>query len=233
MNSDLRAVFLDAGGTLIHLDRVFILRCLAERGIERTPAQFAAAETEARRRVTRMVRAGGPGDDASRWVAFARTLFAVLGSDGKAADALLELVLQRHHDGLLWAYTVDGTADVLRQIRAAGFTIGVVSNADGRIHEFLARAQLLDHFDFVVDSGVVGVEKPDPAIFRIACERAGVSAAEAVHVGDFYEIDVLGARAAGVRPVLLDPDDLYADVGCDRIRAIKELPDWLSLSLCR
>jgi hypothetical protein len=75
-----------------------------------------------------------------------------------------------------------------------------------RPHRPVPRARRsLDLVDFVVDSGVVGVEKPDPRIFRIACERAGVKPAEAVHVGDFYDIDVLGARAAGVHALLLDP----------------------------
>ncbi len=79
--------------------------------------------------------------------------------------------------------------------------------------------------DFVVDSGAVGVEKPDPAIFRIALERAGVSAAEAMHVGDLFPVDVVGARRAGLEPVLLDPLGRYADRGC---RTSPDVP-----TLCR
>jgi putative hydrolase of the HAD superfamily len=229
--AELRAVFLDAGGTLIHLDRAFILGCLAELGRPRTDAQFSAADAAARRSAAALTRAGAAADDASRWLAYGRALFDGLGCDERAGHLLLRRVLQRHADGLLWTYTVDGTADTLRRLRAAGLTLGVVSNADGRIDQFLARAGLIEHFDFIIDSTVVRVEKPDPAIFRLACERAGVQPAEAVHVGDFYEIDVLGARAAGVWPVLLDPDDIHPEADCDRIGALSELPDWLALSV--
>ena len=72
---------------------------------------------------------------------------------------------------------------------------------------------------------MVGVEKPDPEIFRIALRRAGVEAAEAVHVGDLYAVDVVGARRAGLEPVLLDPHGRYGDRGC---RTAPDVP-----SFCR
>lgn len=222
-----RAVFLDAGGTLIHLDRAFILESLAERGLRRTEAHFVDADVAARRKVEQLVRSGGASDDASRWRAYGAHLLDALGCRGADVLAVQRILMRRHQEGFLYSYTVDGTRAALQQLRTLGCTLGVVSNADGRIDQFLDRAGLLDLLDFVVDSGKVGVEKPDPRIFRIACERGGVDPQDAVHVGDFYEIDVLGARAAGVRPVLLDPDDLHPHADCDRVRAITELPDWL------
>jgi putative hydrolase of the HAD superfamily len=178
--------------------------------------------------VGRIVRNGGPSDDASRWIAYGNTLLARLDCTGEHADAVRELVMKRHHDGLLWTYTEAGTLDTLQRLRDAGYTVGVVSNADGRVASFLDRAGLARLLDFIVDSGAVGVEKPDARIFRIACEHAGVSPDQAVHVGDIYDIDVVGARAAGVTPILVDPDDLYAEADCERIRNIAELPDWLA-----
>lgn len=228
----IRAVFLDAGGTLIHLDRAFILRSLADRGLPRTEAQFIAADSAARHHLVGLIRSGAAPDDASRWLAFGAALFAGLGCNGGDAQALLDLVLERHTDGLLWSHTVEGTDAALRRIRDAGSIIGVVSNADGRIENFLRHVGLLELVDFVVDSGIVGVEKPDPRIFRIACERAGVEPTDAVHVGDIYDIDVLGARAAGIRPLLLDQDDLFTGIDCDRITSITELPDWLARPAC-
>jgi putative hydrolase of the HAD superfamily len=222
-----RAVFFDAGGTLIHLDRVFILEALATHGISRTELHYAEADARARRHVAELVRSGGPSDDASRWQAYGRHLLGGLGCRDREVQAVQEMLVRRHREGYLYSWTVEGTRAALQEIRAMGCTLGVVSNADGRIAEFLERAGLGDAFDFVVDSGIVGVEKPDPRIFRIACSHAGVEPAAAVHVGDFYEIDVLGARAAGVWPVLLDPDDLHVHADCDRVRAITELPDWL------
>jgi putative hydrolase of the HAD superfamily len=113
---------------------------------------------------------------------------------------------------------------MLGELRAAGLAVGVVSNSDGRVESLLAAAGLRPFLDFVIDSGSVGVEKPDPRIFALACERAGVPPQHALHVGDVYEVDVLGARAAGVTPVLFDPDDLVPDADCARISDLAALP---------
>jgi putative hydrolase of the HAD superfamily len=129
--------------------------------------------------------------------------------------------------GRLWTRTRAGTADMLAGLRSAGLVVGVVSNSDGRVEQFLETAGLRPHLDFVIDSGRVGVEKPDPRIFQIACEHAAVRPDQAVHVGDVYEIDVLGARAAGILPVLVDPDDLMPHADCARIPHVGVLPAWL------
>ncbi len=68
-----------------------------------------------------------------------------------------------------------------------------------------------------------GVEKPDPRLFLLALERLGASPGEAVHVGDFYSVDVVGARAAEVRPILVDEADLYPDADCPRVRSLADL----------
>jgi putative hydrolase of the HAD superfamily len=227
-----RAVFLDAGGTLIHLDRAFVLDALAGRGLHRTESHFIAADAAARRHIGELIRSGAPSDDAARWVAYGATLLHELGCAGDDAEMVRRLVMQRHADGMLWSWTADGTADTLQRIRDDGYTVGVVSNADGRVARFLEHAGLAAYLDFVIDSGAVGVEKPDPRIFGLACAAAGVAPDEAVHVGDVYEIDVLGARAAGIRPLLIDPDGLHAAADCDRIAAITDLPDWLAGVAC-
>jgi len=74
----------------------------------------------------------------------------------------------------------------------------------------------------------VGADKPEPAIFLAALERAGVNAAEAVHVGDQYKLDVVGARGVGINPILIDRYDLYPEVSdCPRIRSLTELAQYL------
>src|SRR5690606_24443056 len=112
-------------------------------------------------------------------------------------------------------------------LRSSGYTLVVVSNSDGRVTRFLETAGILSMVDAVIDSGTVGVEKPDPRIFHIACERAGVTPEEAVHVGDIFDIDVKGARAAGVEAVLIDPQALMPHADVVRIRSLTELPELL------
>jgi putative hydrolase of the HAD superfamily len=82
---------------------------------------------------------------------------------------------------------------------------------------------LLPYFSAVVDSAVVGFEKPDPRIFEHALGRAGVPGRRALHVGDLYHADVAGARAAGVNALLLDPFGDWDDVDCERVEDLSEL----------
>ncbi len=222
-----QAVFLDAGGTLIHPDRSFILERLTECGVRPDRQGMDAAERSARDLLRSILLSEASEDDASRlrmfWDAFVRSA----GCPDDAVPGVVDAIMRRHRDGRLWVDVQDGTEAVLRTLREEGYTLGVVSNSDGRVESLLELAGLRKYLGFVVDSAVVGVEKPDPGIFRIALERAGVEARLAVHVGDIYEIDVMGARAAGVEGILLDPAGTE-DVDAPTLRSLAELPAWLA-----
>ncbi|MEJ2217244.1 MAG: HAD-IA family hydrolase [Gemmatimonadota bacterium] len=224
---DFEAVFLDAGGTLIHPDRSFILKLLADCGVKVEVGNMDAAERSARDLLRSVLLSESSEDDATRlrifWDAFVRST----GCPDAAVEGVVKAIMERHRDGRLWVDVEDGTEAALRTLRGRGYTLGVVSNADGRVESFLELAGLRRYLDFVVDSAVVGVEKPDPGIFRIALERAGVEPPLAVHVGDIYEIDVVGARAAGVQGILLDPSGTE-DTDAPSIRSLAELPAWLA-----
>ncbi|GBD28216.1 Phosphoglycolate phosphatase [bacterium HR31] len=112
---------------------------------------------------------------------------------------------------------------VLEELRRRGFRLAVVSNWEPDLPEVLDRAGLRGYFDAVVASALVGAAKPDPRIFQVALDAVGVRPAEAVHVGDSYEADVRGARAAGLHPVLIDRDRVFQEVDCDRIHDLREL----------
>ena len=118
-----------------------------------------------------------------------------------------------------------GTREALDRLRAAGLRLGVVSNSDGRVEEALVAAGLRDRFDVVLDSALVGVEKPDPAIFRAALDALGVAPAEALYVGDLYEVDVVGARAAGMPAALLGLVLPGAAPDCPRFDSLGALAD--------
>lgn len=112
---------------------------------------------------------------------------------------------------------------ILRRVKAAGLVVGVVSNSNGNAHVLLEQAGLGSDLDFVIDSGVVGVEKPDPRIFELALRQAGVAAHEAAYVGDLYSVDVVGSRAAGLHPILLDPRGYWGPRDCALARDLAEV----------
>jgi putative hydrolase of the HAD superfamily len=99
----------------------------------------------------------------------------------------------------------------------------VVSNANGTLCAHLDRLDLSRYVQCVLDSFDFGVEKPDPRLFQLALERSGADAASTIHVGDLYQVDVVGARAAGLRGVLLDEHGLYEGADCPRVRSLSEL----------
>jgi HAD superfamily hydrolase (TIGR01509 family) len=222
-----RAVLFDAGGTLIHLDRGFILEALAQEGIQKDEAAFLIADQAAREHRAAALREQGERiDDKTSWRIYAARLLQLLECTGDAAAAVAAAVGTRHRAGTLWTHVENGTAETLAQLKDQGYTLGVVSNADGRVEKFLELVGLTKWLDFVVDSGAVGVEKPNPRIFEIALERAGVKAAEAIHVGDVYEVDVLGAQRAGINPVFLA---LYATQQPTDVPVIRTLPELVTV----
>ena len=99
----------------------------------------------------------------------------------------------------------------------------VVSNANGTLQAKFERLGLAPYFDALFDSHVEKVEKPDRRFFEIALERSGSERATTVHVGDFYEIDVVGARNAGLAAILYDPAGVNQDRDCDKVRSLDEL----------
>ena len=112
----------------------------------------------------------------------------------------------------------------LERIRALGYRLGMITNVNSDPSGDLERVGLKGQFDVIVASSVVGFEKPDARIFGIALDALGVAPHEAVHVGDGLLADVEGAKAAGLKAVLLDRHDLLVGLHHPRIRSLLELP---------
>lgn len=222
----LRSVLFDAGGTLINPDYGRVLGVMT-RVLGRAPRQeaFVEAEYAGRAAVEAAMAGNGASSDGDRWTIHFAAMFGALGYGEEEIRALSPHVVAEHRRANLWTEPQPGAADGLAALRRAGFVVGCVSNADGTVDRLLAKAGLAEHLAFIVDSGVVGVEKPDPRIFAIALEHAGVAPAEALYVGDLYPVDVVGARRAGIEPVLLDPLGRYGDRDC---RTAPDVP-----TLCR
>ena len=132
-----------------------------------------------------------------------------------------------HSERHLWSGGEAETGAALARLRAAGIRLGVVSNSDGRVAQALESAGLGGHFDVIVDSRIAGVEKPDPRIFHAALERLGVEPAAALYVGDVYEVDVVGARRAGLDAALVGVAEGCGMAGVACARTVSELVNTL------
>jgi putative hydrolase of the HAD superfamily len=220
---------LDAGNTLIFLDHERLAVVCAEQGFATTAGDLARAEGVAKRAHEGGVLVDGgwayPVASARAWGLYVGTLLAAAGLAPERLRPLLDAVWSDHRRANLWSKTPAGIADALDRARAAGLRVAIVSNSEGQLESVLDRAGLAHAADVVIDSGVVGVEKPDPRIFRIALDRLGVKPDRALHLGDVYALDVVGARSAGLRAALVDPaghfDGLYPDV--PRVAGVREV----------
>ena len=219
----MRAILFDAGNTLVWLDHDFIIGVLRDAGVETTSAELLAAEHDAKLGIDRRLREGRGGTDESRAREYFAEVFRTVGLPDDAFPGVAKTLYARHAERNLWCTVREGTVETLQELRDRGYRLGVVSNSDGRVDALLTDVGLRSCFDVVVDSGTEGVEKPDPRIFAIACERMGVEPAEAAYVCDIYEIDVAGARAAGLHPVLVDPLSRWQQLDCDRVTGLPEL----------
>jgi len=219
-------VLLDAGGVLLDLDYPYLKRLIGTRRDGHLPPiselELSRLEAVARREIHRQVEAGGRVSDA--WRDYFHVILGHAGVPVGEQPALIDALWEAHQRFGLWTSPIDGAPETVSQLKRQGLTLGVVSNAEGRVARDLDAAGYEGLFGAVVDSHVVGVEKPDPEIFRIAMARLGAAPETTIHVGDVPAVDVEGARAAGVVPVLLDRHDLYPDADVRRIRSIRELP---------
>jgi putative hydrolase of the HAD superfamily len=222
-----RTVFLDAGGVLVRPNFERVAAALAREGVTAPAGSLAVAEVRARREMD--VPPSRVPTDAERNFAYFNLVLARAGIErSERTDAALRALREWHDRHNLWEWVPPGVEEALARMEGAGRRLVVVSNSNGTVRHLLDRLGLLPRFALVVDSREEGAEKPDPRIFEAALERSGASADEVVHVGDMYEMDVVGARASGIRPILLDEGDLYPDVDCPRVRSLGEVAAHLS-----
>lgn len=225
---DLEAVLLDAGNTLLHVDLPYLARLAREHGHPLDLERLVQAEYGARLEMDRILREESGTTDQSRWARYFGAIFQDSGLSTSEFERLIPDLRRRHAEVGLWIRVMPGTRRALGHLRSLGFRLGVVSNSDGRIETWLRAKGLASSFEVVIDSHVAGVEKPDPRIFDMALGPMGVPPERALYVGDIYSVDVVGARRAGLTPVLLDPLDRYPANDCLRITGLDQLPRLLS-----
>lgn len=214
-------IFFDVGNTLLFPNWQRILAPLAERGIIPTFEQLQAIERRTKPEFDELVATGN--QDQSFWRLFYTHLLEILEVDD---PSLVNALTESTRRSANWDGCRPGTREALDEI-GRSFRIAVVSNADGKIAETLERCGIRDCFLSVTDSGIVGQEKPHPAIFAAALQDMQVSPEHALYVGDVYSVDYLGARQAGMQAILFDVAGAYRDKGLPRVQSLTELEQWL------
>lgn len=191
-------VTFDAGQTLIDLDLDFLARRLAERGIAVSVPSLAAAVAPAWRHYDELMVAG----HGRLWHALMTALLRDAGVP--AVEPIVDWLWDEQPRASLWRKPIPGMVELARELRTAGNRVGVISNSEGRLAEHLADIGIADAFEIIVDSGVLGIDKPDRRIFDHALARLGGGEAR-IHIGDSWAADVCGAVDAGWRAVWFGP----------------------------
>jgi len=225
----IRAVFMDAGNTLVFPRIENIIAELKERGHATTPEDFYATERLAKQKLDdwlwpQIHRREVPTQiDHYYWSAYLDELTRRLGVHKRDAEGLSQLLIKSFQDIQLWSRVMPDTPDFLAGLAAQGYFLGVISNSTGTLEGQLVRLGLARYFQAILDSAVVGIQKPHPGIFKLALERAGVEGSQAVFVGDTYATDVGGAQLAGLTGVLMDSIGAYPEATSLKISSLPEL----------
>lgn len=220
-------LFLDAGGVLVFPNWHRISAVFARHGLIVAPEALRAADGPAKLAID--LAPDATATDAQRGGIYFQGLLDRAGVPRSAArDAALSELYAYHMAHNLWELVPDDVMPALRRLQGLGLRLAVASNANGVLVRMFERVGLAPFFPTICDSAVEGVEKPDPRFFARVLERSGGRPETTLHVGDLYHVDVEGARASGLRAVLLDPGDLYGAFDVPRVRTLDELADRLT-----
>lgn len=229
------AILFDAGGVLIMPDPMAIGAVLDGWTGPRPVGAYHRAHYLALSTLERSVLIEGATHlESVDWTVYRRTYASSVGVADGDLDAAVT-AMNRIWSPIMWRFRIEETMGALWQLRRLGVPMGVVSNASGQVEHSLryegvcqvgvgAGVQMV----CVIDSDVVGVAKPDPAIFAPAMSALGdPDPARVAYIGDSFINDVAGAAAAGLTPLHLDPYDDYADFSHERIASVHDLLVWV------
>jgi HAD superfamily hydrolase (TIGR01509 family) len=216
-----RFIFFDVGNTLLFPNRARMLAPLSQE-LHPTLEHWQALERRTKQEFDRSM-TDGKIDHGFWWMFHTHLLEEV----GRLDDGTRRSLVENTQQSANWDQILPGTRDALDRIRK-NFSIAVISNADGRIDAVLERCGICDCFAGITDSGIVGHEKPHPAIFETALRQMKADPGESLYVGDVYSVDYLGATRAGMQAVLFDVAGAYRGRDLPRVESIAELERWLT-----
>jgi putative hydrolase of the HAD superfamily len=225
MRGNFDAVLFDAGGVLVLPDPTVLGPLLTYYGA--TADHGAHARAHYAGMAAKSASTAGEND----WTHYDEVYLDTVGVRPNAKEEALQVFGKVKGVANLWRHPTPHAHDVLRQLHDSGIPIGIVSNASGQIEDTLRQSGICQVGDgplapvrFVVDSHIVGIQKPDPRIFRIALEMLpGISPSRIAYVGDSLIMDVQGSRGAGLTPVLVDPYGFAEGHDVHRIVTLREV----------
>ena len=226
-------LFIDVGGTLASIDYAWVCEELRRFRVRAEFEELQRAEAAARPIVSKRMAALEPGasEHSGTFEFYLRTIleklpvetFGLRDALPAIAKELAPVLRPPGQSDRLWSRVLPGVRESLRGFAAMRLKMVAVSNSDGTVERLLCDCGLRSFFLAVVDSHVVGYAKPDPRIFEHALALSRSDPARTLHVGDMYYADVMGAEAAGIHAVLLDPFDDWTDHDCPRVRDLPTL----------
>lgn len=218
------AILFDAGGVFVLPDPTVLGPLLAYHGGD------PSVEAHRRAHYRGMAAKSEAGAQEKFWHDYNLAYVRAVGVPDDDVEFAAE-VLDRTRNAHTWRWPIPESVDALRALYDKDVPIGVVSNASGQIESVLSRSGVCQVGDgkgtpvrVVIDSHLVGVAKPDPKIFDFALVHFdGIPRDRIAYVGDSVTMDIGGARAAGLHPILLDPYDDHPGADFDRITTLWEL----------
>jgi|SRR5437667_4261529 len=220
----IKAVFFDVGNTLLFLDHAAVLEPLHKMNQFPSADLLLEIERLTKRKFDSLQRAGAV--DHGFWqIYYSLLLERLTVRDSAVHDELVGLTRMSANCCQVRPHT----REVLLRLRES-YRLGVISNADGKIVDVLKRCGIADCFESITDSGIVGKEKPHPAIFEAAVRSLEVSASESLYTGDVYSVDYVGAKSSGMQCVLFDVSGAYRELGVARVESLEELEGVLMTS---
>jgi len=218
MPAPLKAIFFDVGNTLLFPDRTHILAPLHQRKLTPSLDQWHAIERKTKKEFDDILQHDGKADHGF-WYLFYSHLLPELGVHD---DALRDTLVNATRISANWCDIRPRTRETLLRL-GRRYPLAVISNADGKIADVLNRCGIADCFQQITDSGVVGYEKPHPAIFEAALRGMNVSPEQSLYVGDVFSVDYAGATRAGMQAILFDVSGAYRESGLPRVESLAEL----------
>lgn len=231
---DIRAIFFDIGDTLVYDDPPLIERVRQSLDACRLPYRqedlegaYRSAENYAMSQYLK----GVPFDHPDVLAASSVIILRELGIGALDREQVM-LLRQTYLECGFRRVLHDGALALLCELGQRGFRLGAISDWEPTLPDLLSELGVAGHFQALAVSAIVGVTKPNPGLFNVALEQMNangglLTANQAIHIGDYFELDVAGARAAGMHPILFDWKMRKLDADCERVVTFEQLSERL------